>query len=72
MLFWIIGGTIGVFFLVRDTLAQNNTEVTIGTTVIFLFASILPGEKFANMTNCMLAKLTNQDAPFCVKNEEGN
>jgi len=69
---FIIGGTIGIFFLVRDTLTQNNTEVAIAATVSFLIVSILIGEKFANMVNCMLVRLTNQDAPSCVKNEEGS
>lgn len=69
---FIIGGTIGMFFLVRDTLTQNNTEVAIGATASFLIASILIGEKFANVVNSMLARLTNQDAPPCVKNEEGS
>jgi len=67
---FIIGGTIGMFFLVRDTLTQNNTEVAIAATVSFLIVPILIGEKFANMVNCMLTNLMNQDAPSCVKNEE--
>ena len=66
----IIGGTVGVFFLVRDRLTENNTEVAVAATVIFLFASILFGEKFAHMVNCMLAKLSNQDPPACSTGKE--
>lgn len=69
---FIVGGTIGVFFLVRDTLTQNNTEIAIGATVVFMFSAILVGEKFAHKVNCLLAKITHQDAPSCVKKEEGN
>ncbi len=61
-----------MFFLVRDTLTRNDTEIAIGATVAYLLVSILIGEKFANMVNCMLARLTQQDAPSCVKNEEGS
>jgi len=67
---FIIGGTVGVFFLVRDVLTQNNLGIAIIATVIFMFSSILIGEKFAHMVNCMLARITNQDAPSCVKRGE--
>jgi hypothetical protein len=62
----IIGGTVGVFFLVRDTLTNHNTEIAAIVTVVFLFASILVGEKVAFMVNCMLARLSNQDPPACT------
>lgn len=61
----IVGGTVGVFFLVRDTLTENNTEAAVAATVAFLFVAILVGERFAHMVNCVLAKLSNLDAPAC-------
>ncbi|MFV1996747.1 MAG: hypothetical protein ACC641_01925 [Acidiferrobacterales bacterium] len=69
---FIIDGTIGVFFLVRDFLTLNNTGVAIGATVVFMFSAIMVGEKLAQKINCLLAKLAHQDAPSCVKKENGN
>jgi len=69
---FIVGGTIGVFFLVRDTLTQHNTGVAIGATIVFMFSSILIGEKFVQKVNCLLAKLTHQEAPSCEKKEEAS
>lgn len=64
--------SVGVTSVSCWSFTQNNTEVAIGATVSFLIVSILIGEKFANVVNSMLARLTNQDAPPCVKNEEGS
>jgi hypothetical protein len=61
----IVGGTVGVFFLVRDTLTENNTEAAVAATVAFLFIAILVGERVAYMVNCVLARLSNLDAPAC-------
>ena len=61
----IVGGTIGIFFLVRDTLTENNTEAAVAATVAFLFIAILVGERFAYMVNCVLARLSKVEAPAC-------
>jgi len=66
----IIGGTVGVFFLVRDTLTNHNTEAAAIATVVFLFASILVGEKVAFMVNCMLARISKQEPPACTTKGE--
>jgi hypothetical protein len=61
----IVGGTVGIFFLVRDTLTENNTEAAVVATVAFLFIAILVGERFAYVVNCVLARLSKVDAPAC-------
>ena len=66
----IIGGSIGVFMLVRDTLTDQNVVIASITTIIFLFAAIALGERFAHMVNCMLAKISKQEPPSCTTGKE--
>ena len=62
----IIGGSIGVFILVRDTLTNQNIVAASITTIIFLFVAIALGERFAFMVNCLLAKISSQEPPACT------
>lgn len=66
----IIGGSIGMFMLVRDTLTDQNVVAASIATIVFLFAAIALGERFAYMVNCLLAKLSHQEPPACTTKEE--
>jgi hypothetical protein len=66
----IIGGSVGIFMLVRDTLTNQNVVLAAIVTIIFLFAAIALGERFAHMVNCLLARVSNQDPPACSTGKE--
>ena len=66
----IIGGSIGIFLLVRDTLTDQNVVAASVATIAFLFVAIAVGERFAHMVNCMLAKIARLDPPACSTGAE--